>query len=73
MSLAWVFFRANTLTDAMYIFQHMFTINSFKLLETGLSDFDLSLSFYLIIFLLTIQIIERKEIRNFEIDLLLFL
>ena len=39
----------------------MFNIKSFELLNTGLSDFDLSLSFYLIIFILIIQIIERKN------------
>lgn len=60
VSLAWVFFRANTLTDAIYILQNMFSITSFELLKTGLSDFDLSFSFYLIIFLISIQIIERK-------------
>jgi len=61
VSLAWVFFRANTLNDAIYILQHMLDINSFKLLETGLNDFDLSFSFYLIFLLLTIQIIDRKK------------
>ncbi|OIQ30953.1 MAG: membrane-bound O-acyltransferase family protein [Bacteroidetes bacterium MedPE-SWsnd-G2] len=61
VSLAWVFFRANTLTDAVYILQHMFTINSFELLDTGLSDFDLGFSFFLIMFLITVQIIERKN------------
>lgn len=59
--LSWVFFRANTLDDAVYILQHMFSITSFELADTGLSDFDLSLSFYLIIFLLIIQVIERKR------------
>lgn len=61
VSLAWIFFRANNLSDAIYILEHLFYINSFELLETGLSDFDLSFSFYLIIFLIAIQIIERKN------------
>jgi D-alanyl-lipoteichoic acid acyltransferase DltB (MBOAT superfamily) len=60
VSFAWIFFRANTLSDAIYISKNIFFLDSFKIMNTGLSPFDFTLSKYLILFLILIQFIQRK-------------
>lgn len=60
VSFAWIFFRANTLPDAIYISKNIFVINSFEIINTGLTTFDFTLSKYLILFLILIQFIQRN-------------
>ena len=60
VSFAWIFFRAKTLPDAVYISKNIFVIDSFEIINTGLTKFDFTLSKYLIFFLVLIQYIQRK-------------
>ena len=65
VDFAWIFFRANSLSDAIYIIKNIFIINlnvlyDKSLHKLGLDEKDLILSILLIIFLLIVQIIQRK-------------
>lgn len=60
VSFAWIFFRAKTLPDAVYISKNIFVIDSFEIINTGLTKFDFTLSKYLIFFLVLIQFIQRR-------------
>lgn len=58
--LAWVFFRANSLSDALYILKNTINLNSFNLKKLGLDEANFAFSIFLIIFLISIQLIQRK-------------
>ena len=65
VNFAWIFFRANTFNEAIYIIKNIFIINSNviydkSLHKLGLDEKDLYLSILLILFLLIIQLIQRK-------------
>ena len=65
VDFAWIFFRANTFNDAIYIIRNFFIINSNVIYDKslhnlGLDEKDLYLSILLILFLLIIQLIQRK-------------
>jgi alginate O-acetyltransferase complex protein AlgI len=74
VTFSWIFFRANNIKSALYISKHIFTglpdvynkfIDHNPVLEyIGLSQKDMVLSVLLIIFLETVQYIQRK--RNFS-------
>ena len=65
VDFAWIFFRANTLSDSIYIIKNLFIINSDVLYDKslhnlGLHEKDFYLSILLILFLIVIQMIQRK-------------
>ena len=78
-------FRANSLSDALYIINNLFVFNSNILLDKsilklGLHDKDNYLSFLLIILLLIVQLKQRKTIiikwilrQNFAIRWVIYL
>ncbi|PAB58267.1 MBOAT family O-acyltransferase [Anaeromicrobium sediminis] len=68
VNLAWVFFRANSIKDAMYIIKNMFKINLFnqiqfieELYNLGLDKQEFWLAITSIIFLLFIHWTQRKN------------
>lgn len=58
--IAWVFFRANSLNDAIYILQNFFNINNLNIENVGLEKFEVNLSISLIILIIVVQSIEIK-------------
>ena len=65
VDFAWIFFRANTFSDSIYIIKNLFIINldviyDKSLHNLGLDEKDLYLSILLIIFLLFVQLKQRK-------------
>ncbi len=65
---AWIFFRANSLTDALYIIghlfygaRHIFDLSWWKLMmpKNGLNEYDYLLSVLSIIFLLCVHLLQR--------------
>ena len=65
VDFAWIFFRSNTLSDSIYIIKNIFIINldflyDKSLHNLGLDEKDLYLSILLILFLLIIQLKQRK-------------
>ncbi|MCX7747080.1 MAG: MBOAT family protein [Clostridia bacterium] len=61
VSLTWVFFRATSVTDAVYILKNMFVkVFSFPKLDLGVSVFDILLGILLIAVLLMIQLVQRR-------------
>ena len=61
VDIAWVFFRANTFKDAVYILKNMFKINTLGLGKIGLSSSNFKLSLLLIILLISIQTVQKKR------------
>jgi D-alanyl-lipoteichoic acid acyltransferase DltB (MBOAT superfamily) len=61
--IAWVFFRANNVHDAIYIISHMFTDFSSPL-YTGSSAFDTVIAMALIVLLFIIQLFQYKGISS---------
>jgi D-alanyl-lipoteichoic acid acyltransferase DltB (MBOAT superfamily) len=69
--IAWVFFRANSFSDAIYIIGHIFDINYSDLLAIkysggtskmfGVATYDFILSFVFILILVIISYITKKE------------
>lgn len=62
VDIAWIFFRANTLKDAVYILKNIFKINSLSLGKIGLDKINFKLSLMLIFILVVIQSIQSKKI-----------
>ena len=65
VDFAWIFFRANSLNDALYIIKNLFVFNLNSLtdksmLNLGLHEKDIYLSFLLIILLLIVQLKQRN-------------
>ena len=65
VDFAWIFFRASTLSDSIYIIKNLFVINLGTLYDKslhniGLDEKDLYLSILLILFLIIVQIKQRK-------------
>ena len=65
VDFAWIFFRANSLKDAIYIIKNIFIIdlNVFSdksLHNLGLDEKDLYLSILLIIFLIIVQLYQKR-------------
>lgn len=66
VNFAWIFFRINSLKDAKYFIKNMFKINLKFLFDgsffkLGLDGYDLKLSLLLIIFLMIIEYLNKKE------------
>ena len=65
VDFAWIFFRANSLSDALYIINNLFILNpnflsDKSILKLGLHEKDVYLSFLLLIFLLIVQLKQRR-------------
>jgi len=65
VDFAWIFFRANTFSDSIYIVKNLFIINLGVLYDKslhnlGLDEKDLYLSILLILFLIIVQFKQRK-------------
>lgn len=59
--IGWVFFRANNISDAIYILTHMFPLNfSYANLSYGLEMHEFLLAVGLIVFLMIIQAIQER-------------
>lgn len=61
-SIAWIFFRAESTSDAFYILSHIFSISTFTHLNLFEFPVDMYLSVILLIFLYFIEILEEKSI-----------
>ena len=68
-TFAWIFFRSNNLTDAIYVITHLFSdisdyssleLMKLKLRGLGISQNDLLISFCLIIFMEVFNLFERS-------------
>lgn len=69
VDLAWVFFRANSLNDAIYILTHMFSNLSFQIPETLLSREVLIVNLGVILFLEIVHLMQRhQKMRSFLSD-----
>ncbi len=60
-SFAWIFFRARSLEDAMYIVGHIFRIESFQNLNLFEFPIDMYISLFLILFLFLIEALEERS------------
>jgi alginate O-acetyltransferase complex protein AlgI len=63
VNIGWIFFRANTVSDAFYILTHLFSgIIYYPLssINLGMGILELRLSFFLIFFLLTMEFIQER-------------
>ncbi len=66
VSIAWVFFRANSFSDAIYIIKEFFKINSIEITSKKLVDFNLTLAYMAIVILIIAQILQRKvNLKNY--------
>jgi D-alanyl-lipoteichoic acid acyltransferase DltB (MBOAT superfamily) len=61
--IGWVFFRADSLRDAVYVLSHMFRVNDFKLADyyVGLGQSEFVIAICAIIFMLIVHIIQRHN------------
>lgn len=61
--IGWVFFRANSLTDAKYVLLHMFRMNAFRLdnYYVGLGKTEFLIAICAIIFMLIVHMIQRHN------------
>ncbi len=65
VNIAWIFFRANTFKDALYILSKIFVFNpeiiiNGELYKMGLEKPDFILAIIVIVFLLMVQLLQRK-------------
>jgi hypothetical protein len=60
-SFAWIFFRARTLDDAMYIIGHIFKFETFQNLNLFEFPIDMYISIFLILFLFLIEALEERS------------
>jgi alginate O-acetyltransferase complex protein AlgI len=60
-SFAWIFFRARSLNDAMYIVSHIFRIETFQNLNLFEFPIDMYISIFLILFLFIIEALEERS------------
>lgn len=61
VTFAWVFFRAKSFSEAVYIIQHIFTLNTLTSLNIFSFSVDFYLSFVLIALLLLVDMLEEKS------------
>ncbi len=59
-TFAWIFFRAKTLDDAVYIIRNIFTFETVQNLNLFKYSVDMYISIFLIIMLLIIEVLEEK-------------
>jgi hypothetical protein len=59
-SFAWIFFRATSLEDAMYIVKNIFRVETFQNLNLFKFTADMYLSLALVFLLITIEVLEEK-------------
>lgn len=59
-SFAWIFFRAASFDDAMYIIGNIFTIETLENLNLFHFEADMYLSLFLILFLIGVEVLEEK-------------
>lgn len=59
-SFAWIFFRARSFDDAMYIVRHIFSLETIQHLNLFKFPVDMYLSIFLVFFLILIEILEEK-------------
>ena len=60
-ALAWIFFRANNITDAFTLVQNLFTFQGFNLTIPEFGKFDFLIAGGAILFMEIVHLIERKE------------
>ncbi|TXE12999.1 MBOAT family protein [Seonamhaeicola algicola] len=65
VDFAWIFFRANNFADTKYILTHLFKFNPWvffdgSLYNIGLDEYDFKLAIISILFLLFIDLVQRK-------------
>lgn len=64
ITFAWIFFRANSINDALYVISNMFRINftniKEQIISIGLDKYDLIISILSIFLLFIIEIINKK-------------
>jgi alginate O-acetyltransferase complex protein AlgI len=69
VSFSWIFFRANSISDAFYIITHLFTNISFNANSFGaklvLMTNDIILSLILIVFIVYMDILQEKKNKTF--------
>lgn len=65
VTFAWIFFRSNTINDAIYVITNMFNINfagiKEQILSIGLDKYDLIVLFVSVIFILIIEVLQYKK------------
>jgi D-alanyl-lipoteichoic acid acyltransferase DltB (MBOAT superfamily) len=59
-SFAWIFFRAQSFADAMYIIRNIFSFNTLQELNLFKFPVDMYLSLLLVLFLIVIEVLEEK-------------
>ncbi len=60
-NFAWIFFRANTVEDALYVCNNLTNqMETFDIYALGLENQDLILSFILIVFLILVDVVSSK-------------
>jgi D-alanyl-lipoteichoic acid acyltransferase DltB (MBOAT superfamily) len=59
-TFAWIFFRAQSFADAMYIIENIFRIDTFQNLNLFKFPVDMYISILLVLLLITIEILEEK-------------
>lgn len=68
VDFAWIFFRANTLKDAVYIIKNMLIIQKFDFLNLGLDKKDFFVALIALALLLIIEFLQRRIIIRDEIQ-----
>lgn len=69
--LAWIFFRANNLSDAFYLVEHVFPLSGFeKIFDLGMSKAELAVAAGAILVLECIQFVQRRiSVRKYVAEL----
>lgn len=63
---AWIFFRANSVSDAIFVSTHLFSASSVSIFELGLSRAEIIIAFCAIVFLELVQYVQRRiSLRQF--------
>ncbi|MBA4369086.1 MAG: membrane-bound O-acyltransferase family protein [Desulfobacterium sp.] len=58
---AWIFFRANSLTDAMYIISHLFSSFDFQYDQLGLDGFEFKIAILFLLIMEFTHILQEKD------------
>lgn len=65
VTFAWIFFRSNTINDAIYVITNMFNISfagiKEQILSIGLDKYDLIVLFVSVISILVIEVLQYKK------------
>lgn len=66
--MAWVFFRASSITEAIQYIKGIFTKTIFTFPQTNLSEYTMMVTFIFILLLLTIEWLQRDKQHGLELD-----